>query len=355
MSDRTALNCRRLRQYNSTVLQVFCISLALSIPAFAGVAASPPIETSVTSLSLHPDEFNGRLVRVHAVLSVGFEGDDFLLDPSNPSPLYMPSRDPASVWFYSRPMHEQQVYGAIGSNRIIYGVFLGYFHVLDKPQLAKGLFNPGPLQFEAVESSVPNQQPHSLAAASLERDVDETRRFLRSDVDIANKYRDILLFLAAETGRDDFAQELLMSGADAKFAGAGGETSLIRAAWNCKLEVAKTLLSHGAPVNAANAHGETALIMAAQTCKDGRVVQLLLAAGANLNTRTINGVTPLIAAAGNPNNVGELLKAGADPLMKTDSGETVESESCGRGKEEYFQVCQLIRQALRNRETRSPK
>jgi ankyrin repeat protein len=58
------------------------------------------------------------------------------------------------------------------------------------------------------------------------------------------------------------------------------------------LEVAKTLLSHGAPVNSANVNGETALIFASQTCIDGKMVQVLLEAGAGANARS-NEAEPL--------------------------------------------------------------
>jgi ankyrin repeat protein len=120
------------------------------------------------------------------------------------------------------------------------------------------------------------------------------------------------------------------------------------AAWNCKLEVAKTLLSHGALPNAANVHGENALIFASQTCVDGRMVQLLLDSGADPNAKTTNGVTSLMAAAGNPLNAKALLTAGADPSMKNESGETVETESCERGEKGHYEVCQLVRESLRN-------
>jgi hypothetical protein len=267
----------------------------------------------------------------------------------------MPSRDPASVWFYCKSGREQQVYGAIGHQRVVYGWFEGYFHFVPKTHIINGVFEPGSLQFEAVEASIPDPQPPSLAAATIQGDVDETRRILQSDASVRGKYGSILLSLAAQAGRADFAQELLASGADPKFTESGGDTILATAAWNCRLEVAKALLSHGALPNAANVHGETALIFASQTCVDGKMVQLLLDAGANPNAKMTNGVTSLMAAAGNPLNAKELLKAGADPSMKNELGETVETESCERGEKGYYEVCQLVREALRNRAAHSPK
>ncbi len=105
-------------------------------------------------------------------------------------------------------------------------------------------------------------------------------------------------------------------GRSPKFAAPGGDTSLMKAAWNCKLGVAKALLSHGAPANAANVNGETALIFASQTCPDGRMVQLLLSAGADPNAKENDGATALMAADDNPLVVEKLLTAGADPSVK---------------------------------------
>ena len=309
--------------------------------------ANDPIAATISDLSTNPQKYDGKLVRVQAVLVFGWEGDNFLVEPSKPGPLYMPSReDPASVWFYCKPDHESQVYAAIGQRRLLYGAFDGYFHFVSKPHIVNGVFDPGSLQFEAVESSVPDQQPHTLAAATFQRDVDETRRVLRFDVVLREKYGNVLLFLAAETGRADFLQELLANGADPRFTEPGGDTSLMKAAWSCKLEIAKTLLSHGAPVNAANVNGETALIFASQTCPDGEMVQLLLSTGADPNAKGNDGGTALRAAAGNPLVVEKLLMAGADPTVKDNYGNTVESESCERGEKGHAQVCALVRHAL---------
>lgn len=305
-----------------------------------------PIEVTVSDLSSHPEAFDGRLVRIQALLVFGWEGDNFLLDPSKPKPLGMHSRDPASIWVYCKPEHEPQVYGPIGHQRVVYGAFDGYFHFLRETHVVNGVFEPGPLQFEAVEVSIPEPQPHSLAEATILGDVDETRRIIGSDVQIRDKYSNILLFLATQTGRVDFAQELLATGADPKFTAPGGDTSLMKAAWNCDVEIAKVLLSHDAYVNAANVNGETALIFASQTCSDGKMVQVLLNAGADPNAKAKGGSTALMAAVRNPIVAEKLLKAGADPAAKSEYGNTAESESCDRGAEGFYRVCQLVRKAL---------
>ena len=75
-----------------------------------------------------------------------------------------------------------------------------------------------------------------------------------------------------------------------------------------------------------------------------KLVQLLLDAGADLKAKVNEGA--LIAAAGNPLVVEELLAAGADPGFKDKYGQTFESESCDRGEMGHYEVCQLVRDAL---------
>lgn len=324
------------------MLKLFWVAWILSLPLSAQLAPERPIETSVTELSEHAQEFDGHLVRIPAVLVFGWEGDNFLLDPSKPRPLSMPSRDPASVWFYCKPA----ACVARGQAGVVYGSFEGYFHLVAKPQTVNGVFGPGPLQFEAVKATIPENPPQSLAGASAQGDVDEIRRIIKTDAKTRGKYGSVLLFLAAKTDRADFVRELLSSGADPKLAEPDGSTSLMMAAFGCKLEVGKALLDGGASPNAASVQGNTALKFASQNCADGRMVQLLLDAGAEPKATVNEGA--LIAAAGNPRVVEKLLAAGADPRFKDSRGNTVESESCDRGEKGHYEVCQLVREALRN-------
>jgi hypothetical protein len=210
-----------------------------------------------------------------------------------------------------------------------------------------GVFEPGQLQFETIAATIPSKQPQSLAAASLSGDVDETRKILQSDGNVRDeRYLSILLFEAAHAGRADFVRELLAAGADAAFNSPGVGTSLMAAAWDCKLEAAHALLAHGAQVNAANVKGETALMYAAHTCHDEQMVKLLLDSGANPNAKTPENYTALMWAAGSPLNTEALLKAGADPTVKNRFGKTAESDNCDRGEAGHAQVCALIRDAL---------
>ena len=247
----------------------------------------------------------------------GWEGDNFLLDPSKPRPLNMPSQDPPSVWFYSKD-REPRFHPPIGQARVVYGSFEGYFHFVAKPKVVNSVFSPGPLQFEAIEAFVPDKPPKSLALASIEQDVDEIRAILQADPQIGEKYGSLLLFLAAYTDRADFVRELISSGANPKITMPDGSTSLTIAAFSCKLEVAKSLLNAGASPNSTDA-----LTSASANCADGKIVQLLLESGADPKAEVNQGA--LMAAAGNPRVVEKLLAKGADPKFKDKYGNTVES------------------------------
>jgi len=298
-------------------------------------------DVTVSDLGLHPQEFDGRLVRVQAWLVSGWEGDRFLSDPQ---PQDVSDSSPTYVWLYCSHDRDEHVCGQIGGRVSVYGEFIGYFHFVSKPQ-DNGMFEPGHLQFEAVEVSIPEKQPRTLATAIRQGNLDEVRAILHSGarLNVRDEYQGFPLFEAISSGHADIAEELLAAGADPKLTLPGGETALMQAAWNDQVAIAKALLDRGAFVNAANVNGATALTFAAQTCPDGRMVQLLLDAGAAPNA---NSGAALQAAAGNPLVVEKLLAAGADPSVKDKRGNTVESESCDRGEKGHAQVCALIRQAL---------
>jgi hypothetical protein len=307
-------------------------------------ASNRPTDVTVSDLGLHPKAFDGHLVRVQAWLVSGWEGDRLLSDPR---PRNIRDDSPVYLWLYSSDDHEKQVYAAIGGRVSVYGEFIGYFHLVPKPQ-NNGMFDPGHLQFEAVEVSIPEKQPRTLAAASRQGKLEEVQAILHSGarVNVRDEYQSLPLFEAISSGHTDIAKELLAAGADPKLTLPGGDTALMQAAWNDEVTIAKALLDRGAPVNAANINGETALIFASQTCPDGQMVQLLLNAGADPNAKSKHGGTSLSAAAGNPLVVEKLLAAGADPSAKDKDGDTAESKSCDRGEKGHAQVCALIRQAL---------
>jgi hypothetical protein len=134
-----------------------CVALFCTI----GFAQHRPKDVTPEELSAHPRKYDGLLVRVRALLVFGWEGDNFLIDPSKPSPEGFPSRSPAAIWFNCKPEREQQIYGPIRPNdrRRVFGSYTGYFHFVRKPQIMNGAFSPGSLQLDAIEVSIPEPQP----------------------------------------------------------------------------------------------------------------------------------------------------------------------------------------------------
>jgi hypothetical protein len=131
--------------------------------------AQRPIDVTLEELSAHPQKFDGLLVRVQALLVFGWEGDNFLIDLSKPYPKGFPSGSPATIWFHCKPEREHQVYGPIRpERRRVFGAYTGYFHFIHKPEITNGAFDPGPLQFDAVEVSIPESQPRLYRSIRVE-------------------------------------------------------------------------------------------------------------------------------------------------------------------------------------------
>jgi hypothetical protein len=119
-------------------------------PSVAGAKGPKPTDVTISDLSLHPRRFDGHLVRVRARVVFGLEGDNFLLDPFNDS---MPFGDSATVWFYCKRENEKRVYGRMGVAGPGGIVLTGYFHYVRKTHMVNGAFDPGPLQFDAIDVS----------------------------------------------------------------------------------------------------------------------------------------------------------------------------------------------------------
>lgn len=204
-----------------------------------------------------------------------------------------------------------------------------------------------PLQCQARGSSVP------LIQALIQGNLDEARKILHSGskLNVFDDNGDTPLIAAIRGDYTDFSLELLQAGADPKFTAPGGDTPLMGAAWQRNLTLAKEFVGRRVSINAANAKGITALMFASQTCLDGKMIQLLLDAGADPNAKDQDGATPLLWAAANGNALAaeKVLKAGGDPTLKDKYGNTAESEPCDRGEKGRAQVCALVRQALRKK------
>ncbi|PYX46493.1 MAG: hypothetical protein DMG79_16290 [Acidobacteria bacterium] len=208
-----------------------------------------------------------------------------------------------------------------------------------------------------VASPQSQSEPSNVAMnqAMRQGDLDTARRILRSgaQTNVWDTYGMTPLVQAIRTGYMDFAEELLAAGADPKFTGPVGDSALMSTAFQGNLGLAKELLDRHVPVNVADIQGETALMAASQTGLDGKMVQLLLDAGADPNTKSLDNFTALMNAAAEGNWVatGKLLRAGADPTVKDKYGQTAQDKACDRGEKGHAHACDLLREALKNRQS----
>lgn len=99
---------------------------------------------------------------------------------------------------------------------------------------------------------------------------------------------------AAQTGTAEL-QKLLSANVSINSTNNDGDTALMKAADDGKLDAVKTLLSSGANVNARNESGETALMLAADEGHT-EIVKELIAAGADIHLHDEDDETALMKA-----------------------------------------------------------
>ncbi|MBL0891122.1 MAG: ankyrin repeat domain-containing protein [Gemmatimonadaceae bacterium] len=169
----------------------------------------------------------------------------------------------------------------------------------------------------------------ALAAAAMRGDLAEVRALLarQADVNAATGDGMSALHWAAERGDAAMVQALLKAGAATTGKTLnGGYTPLHVAARAGHGAAVKALLAGGADAKALTATGATALHLAAQA-GDAVAVTALAGAKADVNAlETAWGQTPLMfaAAANRPAAVTALLKAGANPKVKTNTQDLTE-------------------------------
>ncbi len=134
-------------------------------------------------------------------------------------------------------------------------------------------------------------------------------------------------------GRGKEAFRLLTAGANVNCRDETGDTPLIIAVFNQDPKIVQALINRGANVHfRSDIHNITALAKASgyprragiQETHQIQIVRILLKAGANPNVRTDEGYTPIMMASGWGNTpiVMELLAAGADISLKNRKGKT---------------------------------
>jgi len=164
-----------------------------------------------------------------------------------------------------------------------------------------------------------------MAAIQAEQDaIAQALVELGADHHATTKQGDTPLSLAAEKGLPLTTVALLARGAAVDARNNKGHTPLMMAASKGKLEPARLLIRAGARLDSTCVEKAAVLSHAASTPAGLGVMRLLLDEHAELEQRDASGRTPLMYAAGNgrESQVRLLLKHGADPLARNNSGNT---------------------------------
>ena len=143
------------------------------------------------------------------------------------------------------------------------------------------------------------------------------------DVNTTDVEGNTLLMMAAKEGSGGAVSLLLSAKARIDGRNQFGETALMLASIQGRLEIVRTLLQGGAEFN----HQGWTPLMYAATNGHANTVRLLISYGAQVNARADNGFTALMMAAreGHEAVVALLLASGADRTLKSDAGGTAVS------------------------------
>lgn len=166
--------------------------------------------------------------------------------------------------------------------------------------------------------------PLSFGLAIERGDIGQARRWLDEGlpVDYVGDRVGTGLMIAAWEGNVPMMELFYQRGARLDAVNKNGEQALQLAAFKGNLEAVKWLLDHGAPLERRG--NEWGALHYAVFNGHREVAQYLIARGANVNARAPNLATSLMLAAreGRETLADDLVKAGADPTLTNDLGET---------------------------------
>lgn len=173
-------------------------------------------------------------------------------------------------------------------------------------------------------AAAPDVSPVTFGVAIERGDIDLARRWLDAGlpVDFVGDRVGTGLMIAAWEGNLPMMELFAQRGARLDAVNRNGEQALQLAAYKGNFEAVKWLLDHGAPLERRG--NEWGALHYAAFNGHRELAQYLISRGADVNARAPNLATSLMLAAREGREViaDDLLKAGADPSLTNDLGET---------------------------------
>jgi len=154
-----------------------------------------------------------------------------------------------------------------------------------------------------------------LQWAVYDGNVAEVRRLLKAgaNVSLANNYGASPMGLAAEVGNAEILKLLLDAGANADSPNPDGQTALMAVARTGNVAAAQLLIDHGATVDSMEKFGGQTALMWASARRHPKMMEFLIAKGANVDARSINrDYQRHVTAEGRPKNLDT---GGLTPLL----------------------------------------
>lgn len=157
-----------------------------------------------------------------------------------------------------------------------------------------------------------------LINAASEGDIAATQQLIREGVNVnepRNSNGESALVVASMNGKIDIVRTLIQAGADVDLRTKYNDTALSLASWKCQSNIIELLLNNRAEPNVQNTtYGSTPLMLLVSYCNDTKSVKALLRKGARVDSKNNDGDTALMTAAskGHAAIVSILLDNGAN-------------------------------------------